>query len=216
MEDVKEFVRSVIAYENSPTRNRTPVKAPDNDKRTIIGVCPRCGKNIFEGKQSYYCESGKDGCGFTLWKEPKFFKEIITPEKAMKLIEGKSVPLKAESRDGRIYTADYKMDDTGRYVNLERIKLEKVFIGRCPRCGKNILEGRLNFYCESGKEGCGFTLWKKDNHNGITVTAENAKELLGGKVIVKQKKKVSGESIRVRYRMVDTGKYINLEEAKEQ
>ncbi len=216
MEDVKEFVRSVIAYENSPTRNRTPVKAPDNDKRTIIGVCPRCGKNIFEGKQSYYCESGKDGCGFTLWKEPKFFKEIITPEKAMKLIEGKSVPLKAESRDGRIYTADYKMDDTGRYVNLERIKLEKVFIGKCPRCGKNILEGRLNFYCESGKEGCGFTLWKKDNHNGITVTAENAKELLGGKVIVKQKKKVSGESIRVRYRMVDTGKYINLEEAKEQ
>ena len=108
------------------------------------------------------------------------------------------------------------MDDTGKYVNLERIKSEKIVIGRCPRCGKNILEGKMNFYCESGKNGCGFTLWKKDNHNGITVTTENAKDLLDGKVIVKQKKKVSGENIRLKYKMVDTGKYINLEEVKEQ
>lgn len=216
MEDVKEFVRSVIDYENSPSRQRTPVKTPDNGHRTPIGVCPRCGKNVYEGKQSYYCESGKEGCGFNLWKEPKFFKDVITPEKAAKLIEGKTVSLKAESKDGKIYSADYKMDDTGKYVNLERIKAEKVVIGKCPRCGKNILEGKLNFYCESGKDGCGFTLWKKDTHNGITVTAENAKDLLDGKVIVKQKKKVSGENIRLKYKMVDTGKYVNLEEMKEQ
>lgn len=216
MEDVKEFVRSVIDYENSPSRQRTPIKTPDNGHRTSIGICPRCGKNIYEGKQSYYCESGKDGCGFNLWKEPKFFKDTISPEKAAKLIEGKTVSLKAESKDGKVYSADYKMDDTGKYVNLERIKSEKIVIGRCPRCGKNILEGKMNFYCESGKNGCGFTLWKKDNHNGITVTTENAKELLDGKVIVKQKKKVSGENIRLKYKMVDTGKYINLEEVKEQ
>ncbi|MGN1415482.1 MAG: DNA topoisomerase, partial [Oscillospiraceae bacterium] len=124
MEDVKEFVRSVISYENSPGRHRTPVKAPDSGKRTVTGICPRCGKNIYEGKQSYYCESGKEGCGFTLWKEPKFFKDVITPEKAARLIEGKTVSLKAESKDGKIYSADYKMDDTGKYVNLERIQVK--------------------------------------------------------------------------------------------
>ena len=103
------------------------------------------------------------------------------------------------------------MDDTGKYVNLERIKAEKTVIGKCPRCGKNVVEGKLNFYCESGKDGCGFTLWKNDKHNGITITTENARELLMGCIISKVKKKLSGENIRVRYRMVDTGKYINLE-----
>lgn len=215
MEDVKEFVSSVIAYENSPTRHRTPVNAPDSDRRTVIGICPRCGKNIYEGRQNYYCESGKDGCGFTLWKEPKFFKDNITPEKAAALINGKTVTMKAESKEGIAFSADYKMYDTGKYINLERVKAEKAVIGKCPRCGRNILEGKLNFYCESGKDGCGFNLWKKDNHNGISVTAENAKDLLESKIISKQKKKLSGENIRVRYRMVDTGKYINLEEVKE-
>lgn len=43
---------------------------------------------------------------------------------------------------------------------------------------KNIYEGKLNFYCESGKDGCGFTLWKEDKFNGITISAKNAGELL--------------------------------------
>ncbi len=213
MEDIKEFVRSVICFENSPTRQRTPVNVPEggSQQRTAIGICPRCGKNIYEGKMNFYCESGKDGCGFTLWKEPKFFKDVISPEKAEKLIEGKTVSLKAESKDGKIYSADYKLNDTGKYVNLERIKTEKEVIGKCPRCGKNVYEGKLNFYCESGKDGCGFAIWKEDKYNGITVTAQNAKELLEGKSIVKTKKKLSGENVRERYKLKDTGKYINLE-----
>lgn len=213
MEDVKEFVRSVINFENSPTRQRTPVNVPEggSQQRAVIGICPRCGMNIYEGKQSYYCESGKEGCGFTLWKEPKFFKDVITPEKAALLIEGKTVSLKAESKEGTVYSAEYKMSDTGKFVNLERIKSEKEVIGKCPRCGKNIYEGKLNFYCESGRDGCGFTLWKEDKYNGITVTAQNAKELLENKSIVKTKKKISGEAVREKYKLKDTGKYINLE-----
>lgn len=161
---------------------------------------------------NYYCESGKDGCGFTIWKEPKFFSDKITPEKAAKLIKGEAVPLKAVSKEGKTYTADYRLDYSGKYVNLERVQAEKNVVGKCPRCGKSIIEGKLNFYCESGKDGCGFTLWKNDRFNGITVTAENAKELLEGKSIAKVKKKVSGESVRKKYRMVDTGTYVNLRE----
>lgn len=212
MEDVKNFVQSVVAYENH--RKREPVPHAETDTRTIVGKCPRCGKNIYEGKQNYYCESGKDGCGFTLWKEPKFFKDVITTDKAARLISGESVSLKAESKDGKIYSAEYKMNDTGKYINLERIKTEKTIIGKCPRCGKNIYEGKLNFYCESGKEGCGFTLWKEDKHNGITVTASNAEELLKGKAIVKQKKKISGETVKAKYTLEDTGKYINLKKSE--
>ena len=212
--DIKDFVRSVIEYENSPARHRTPLQHTSKNapQRVAIGVCPRCGKNIFEGKMNYYCESGKDGCGFTIWKEPKFFSDKITPEKAAKLIKGEAVPLKAVSKEGKTYTADYRLDYSGKYVNLERVQAEKNVVGKCPRCGKSIIEGKLNFFCESGKDGCGFTLWKNDKFNGITVTAENAKELLEGKSIAKVKKKVSGESVRKKYRMVDTGTYVNLRE----
>ena len=62
--DVKTFIRTTIAYENS--RERTPIHHENSNapKREAIGTCPRCGKQIFEGKMSFYCESGKDGCGF--------------------------------------------------------------------------------------------------------------------------------------------------------
>lgn len=207
--DVKTFIKTTITYENS--RERTPVhhENPNAPKREAIGVCPRCGKQIFEGKSNFYCESGKDGCGFVVWKENKFYLTKVTAEAMKKLLDGKSIPLKAKSRDGETYTADYQLDDTGEYVNFKRLKTEKKAVGKCPRCGKQIFEGKSNFYCESGKDGCGFTLWKEDKFNGVTVTAKNATELLSkGKSSI-SKKTLNGTEKAV-YSLIDTGKYINL------
>lgn len=53
---------------------------------------------------------------------------------------------------------------------------ERESIGVCPRCGKNVVEYPKSFSCESGKEGCGFTIWKKIA--GKTVSAAQAKKLL--------------------------------------
>lgn len=213
MADVKEFVRSVVSFENH--RDRQPINTPDNgQQKKVIGVCPRCGKNIYEGKSNYYCESGRDGCGFTLWKESKFLKDAVTADKAEKLLAGKTVPMKAESRDGKIYSADYKMADTGKYINLERVATEKKAVGKCPRCGKNIYEGKSNFYCESGRDGCGFTLWKEDKFNGVTISEANVVDLLNGKTITKQKKKLNGETMKIKFVLEDTGKYINLKKSE--
>ena len=33
-----------------------------------MAQCPKCGKKVFEYSKSYSCESGKDGCGFVIWK----------------------------------------------------------------------------------------------------------------------------------------------------
>lgn len=208
-EEVKTFIRTTVSYENS--RERTPVhhENPNGRSREAIGVCPRCGKNIYEGKSNFYCESGKDGCGFSLWKENRGIKSSITAERAKKLLSGEAVSLNALTKEGEEYKADFNIEDTGKYVNLVRQKTEKVSIGKCPRCGKNIFEGRSNFYCESGKDGCGFTLWKEDKFNGVTVTAKNAAELLTkGKTSI-SKKTLSGTEKAV-YNLVDTGKYINL------
>ena len=207
--DVKTFIRTTISYENS--RDRIPVHHENANapKREAIGICPRCGKQIFEGKSSFYCESGKDGCGFVIWKENKFYLTNITAEMVKKLLDGKTIPLKAKNRDGETYTADYQLDDTGEYVNFKRVKTEKTPIGKCPRCGKQIFEGKSSFYCESGKDGCGFTLWKEDKFNGVTVTAKAAADLLNkGKATI-SKKTLNGTKKAV-YSLVDTGKYINL------
>ena len=41
-----------------------------------------------------------------------------------------------------------------------RFKSEKPEIGKCPRCGSPVYEGKKNYYC-SDKE-CSFTMWKND------------------------------------------------------
>ena len=126
-----------------------------------------------------------------------------------KLLQGGTIPLKAKNADGETYTADYQLDDNGEYVNFKRVKAEKKAIGTCPRCGKQIFEGKMNFYCESGQGGCGFTLWKEDKFNGVTVTAKAAAELLSkGKTTI-DKKTLNGTAKNV-YSLKDTGKYINL------
>ena len=38
--------------------------------REVIGKCPVCGCDVFEGKQNFYCSSRQ--CDFALWKENRF------------------------------------------------------------------------------------------------------------------------------------------------
>ena len=215
---VKEYVSSVVALETSPGRNRKPLEYvnPNAPSRESIGICPRCRKNIFEGEKNFYCESGRNGCGFTLWKKDKFIKSAITADRAKKLLCGEVIKLTAIGKDGSEYDAEYCIEDTGKYINLKRIPTEKKAVGTCPRCGMNVFEGRKNYYCESnntsenGNQGCGFSIWKEDRYNGITLSPENASDLLAGKSISKTKKKLNGESERRSYILEDTGKYVNI------
>ena len=39
-------------------------------------------------------------------------------------------------------------------------KEDKPVIGKCPRCGGSVYEGRKNYYC--GNRDCAFTMWKND------------------------------------------------------
>lgn len=62
-------------------------KVKTNTEKEIIGKCPKCGKNIYQGKTktdklNYYCEGYKEGCKFTLWEEAKYYKNPIKITKA--------------------------------------------------------------------------------------------------------------------------------------
>ena len=215
LNEVKRFIQNTIDFENSNDRSREKVKNLNakSFEREVLGKCPRCGKNIYEGKANFYCESGKDGCGFTIWKEQKIYHDVITADMVKKLLNRQSISLKAVNKEGKTYTAYYVLDDDGgKYVNFRRVQQEHRQVGICPRCRQRaVVEGKHNYYCESGREGCGFTLWKNDKYNKITISPDDAAKLINGESITKEFDTMSGKAKKT-YKMVDTGTYVNLNE----
>lgn len=217
IDEIKAFVTSVVNFEKSPSRHREPLKYenPNAKQRETLGTCPRCGKNIFEGEKNFYCESGKEGCGFTVWKNDKFIEDSVTAEHMKMLLSNSPVKLRAKAKDGKVFTAEYNLEDTGKYVNLKRVKAEKVSLGKCPKCGGDVYEGEKNFYCSAGRDKCDFSIWKEDRFNSITITAANVKDVLEGKPFYKVKKQVGGNPLKIKYVMSINGKYVNFREASE-
>ena len=95
--------------------------------RTVVGKCPRCGKNVVEGKKSFFCEGYYDTppCGFALWKNNRFFaskrKELTRKIAAALLKSGRAaVSGLFSEKKGVFYDATVVMvDDGGKYVRFE-------------------------------------------------------------------------------------------------
>lgn len=60
-------------------------------KWECVGVCPKCGKQVLDYPKTYACESGKDGCGFTIWKT--ISGKSIPSVQAKKLLDKKKTDL---------------------------------------------------------------------------------------------------------------------------
>ncbi|TRW22902.1 DNA topoisomerase [Criibacterium bergeronii] len=104
-------------------------KLPSNvsDTREVIGICPRCGKNIYENSKSYYCDGYKDKenpCKFSIWKENKFFEDKgkkLTKTMVKQLLKKGYVDVKGfkSKEKNKEYDAKVNLKDTGTYVNFE-------------------------------------------------------------------------------------------------
>lgn len=90
-------------------------------ERVIIGKCPRCGENVYEGKKNFYC--GNRGCQFVMWKNDRFFeqrKKAFTPKIAAALLKNGKAKIKGlySEKTGKTYDATVLLADTGgKYVN---------------------------------------------------------------------------------------------------
>ena len=90
-------------------------------ERVVIGTCPRCGENVYEGKKNYYC--GNRACQFVMWKNDRFFEErkkAFTPKIAAALLKNGKVKVKGlySVKTGKTYDGTVLLADTGRtYVN---------------------------------------------------------------------------------------------------
>ena len=90
-------------------------------ERETVGLCPRCGEAVYEGKKNYYC--GNRACQFVMWKNDRFFEErgkAFTPKIAAALLKDGKAKVKGlrSLRTGKTYDGTVLLADTGgKYVN---------------------------------------------------------------------------------------------------
>ena len=84
--------------------------------REVVGQCPRCGGDVTESKEGFFCESYN--CRFGLWRDNHFLvgKHIdLTKPMAAALLAQKRVPVTGiySERTGKTYDADLLLEDNG-------------------------------------------------------------------------------------------------------
>ena len=98
------------------------------EEKPVLGKCPRCGGDVYEGKKNYYC--GNRDCAFVMWKNDRFFEErktAFTPKIAAALLKGGKANVKKlySPKTGKTYDGTVLLADTGgKYVNY-RIEIPK-------------------------------------------------------------------------------------------
>ena len=123
--DADEFMAEIEAQVRQLVKTYSCISADKQSlfqsERVIIGKCPRCGENVYEGKKNFYC--GNRGCQFVMWKNDRFFeqrKKAFTPKIAAALLKDGKAKVKGlySEKTGKTYDATVLLADTGgKYVN---------------------------------------------------------------------------------------------------
>lgn len=130
---IKDGVNHIEAMLNEYITNNKDIEVEsmaEAKEREVIGKCPRCSKNVYEGTKNFYCEGYKDEpkCEFAIWKENKFFSEKgkkVTKTVASKFLKDGVATIKGlKKKDGSsTYNAKIEMIDTTfnekKYVNFQ-------------------------------------------------------------------------------------------------
>ena len=122
------FIREIFEYITRIVQNgKANIGCVDSDmfkpQYSIVGVCPRCGKSILDYPKIFSCESGKDGCGFVIFKNNKWWtekKKTLTSSMVSKLLKDGKVKVKGlySAKKDKKYDATVEMIDTGKYINF--------------------------------------------------------------------------------------------------
>ena len=123
--DPDEFMAGIEAQVRQLVKTYSCISADKQNlfqsERVIIGKCPRCSENVYEGKKNFYC--GNRSCQFVMWKNDRFFeqrKKAFTPKIAAALLKNGKAKVKGlySEKTGKIYDATVLLADTGgKYVN---------------------------------------------------------------------------------------------------
>ena len=122
MAGISEMTRELVKTYSHISEEGQKLFAPE---REVVGLCPRCGKPVYEGKKNFYCSDRS--CRFVLWKDDRFWtsrKKELTRKMAADLLKKGRTSVRGmwSEKKGAAYDAVVVLDDTGeKYV---RFKLE--------------------------------------------------------------------------------------------
>ena len=127
--DPAEFLAGITEMTRDLVKNYSHISEEGQKlfalERETVGLCPRCGKPVYEGKKNFYCSDRS--CQFVLWKDDRFWtsrKKELTKKMAGDLLKKGRTSVKGmwSEKKGSTYDAVVVLDDTGgKYV---RFKLE--------------------------------------------------------------------------------------------
>ena len=95
-------------------------------EKETVGLCPRCGKPVYEGKKNFACSDR--ACQFVMWKNDRFFEQrgkVFTSKIAAALLKDGKAKVKGlrSLRTGKTYDGTIVLADTGgKYV---KYRIEK-------------------------------------------------------------------------------------------
>ena len=105
--DADAFLAGIGELVSSLVRECAPVEGAETlfpSGRPVVGKCPRCGADVTESKNGYFCE--RRSCKFGLWRDNRFLtakKISLTKKMASSLLT-----------DGRTYASGIYSEKTGK------------------------------------------------------------------------------------------------------
>ena len=105
--DAEAFLSGIHEMVSILVRDCAPVEGAETlfpSGRPVVGKCPRCGAEVTESKNGYFCE--RRSCKFGLWRDNRFLtakKISLTKKMASSLL-----------KDGRTYASGIYSEKTGK------------------------------------------------------------------------------------------------------
>ena len=125
MAGISDMARELVKTYSHISEEGQKLFAPE---REAVGLCPRCGKPVYEGRKNFYCSDRS--CRFVMWKNDKFFESrrtVFSKKIAAALLKDGKAKVKGlySERTGKTYDGTVLLCDTGeKYVNY-RIEQRK-------------------------------------------------------------------------------------------
>ncbi|WP_283681271.1 DNA topoisomerase 3 [Parablautia sp. Marseille-Q6255] len=124
MDQIADMSRTLVKEHTAPEERFADLFPSSRETaHEAVGVCPRCGAPVYEGKKGFFCDNRE--CSFALWKDNRFFsskKKSITKSVAAALLKEGRISMSGlySEKTGKTYDAEVILDDTGgKYVNFK-------------------------------------------------------------------------------------------------
>ena len=124
MDQIADMSRTLVKEHTAPEKRFADLFPSSRETaHEAVGVCPRCGAPVYEGKKGFFCNNRE--CCFALWKDNRFFsskKKSITKSVAAALLKEGRISMSGlySEKTGKTYDAEVILDDTGgKYVNFK-------------------------------------------------------------------------------------------------